>query len=104
MVNDPGVAIDGSGRDSSLAQRVVDEIIAAGGEAVAHTDSVADWEGAGRLIHRAVEAFGDLHIVVNNAGILPNELLLPSPSRADLASFTEQMTDLVLHCLAGKAP
>lgn len=76
VVNDPGVAIDGSGGDSSLAQRVVDEIIAAGGEAVANTDSVTDWAGAEHLIHRAVEAFGDLHIVVNNAGILRNELLV----------------------------
>lgn len=76
VVNDPGVAIDGSGGDSSLAQRVVDEIIAAGGEAIAHTDSVADWQGAERLIYKAVEVFGDLHVVVNNAGILRNELLV----------------------------
>jgi NAD(P)-dependent dehydrogenase (short-subunit alcohol dehydrogenase family) len=76
VVNDPGTAIDGSGGDSSLAQQVVDEISAAGGEAVAHTDSVADWEGAERLIRRAVETFGDLHVVVNNAGILRNELLV----------------------------
>ena len=76
VVNDPGVAIDGSGRDSSLAQRVVNEIIAASGEAVAHTDSVADWQGAERLIRKAAEAFGDLHVVVNNAGILRNELLV----------------------------
>jgi NAD(P)-dependent dehydrogenase (short-subunit alcohol dehydrogenase family) len=76
VVNDPGVAIDGSGGDSSLAQRVVNEIIAAGGEAVAHTDSIADWEGARSLVYRAVEAFGDLHVVVNNAGILRNELLV----------------------------
>ncbi|QBD75646.1 SDR family NAD(P)-dependent oxidoreductase [Ktedonosporobacter rubrisoli] len=76
VVNDPGVAVDGSGGDSSLAQRVVDEIRAAGGEAVANTDSVADWQGAQRLIRSAVEAFGDLHVVVNNAGILRNELLL----------------------------
>jgi len=76
VVNDPGVAIDGSGGDSSLAGRVVDEIITAGGEAVADTNSVADWEAAHRLIQRAVEAFGDLHIVVNNAGILRNELLV----------------------------
>lgn len=76
VVNDPGVAIDGSGGDSSLARRVVDEITAAGGKAIANTDSVADWAGAEHLIHSAVEAFGDLHVVINNAGILRNELLV----------------------------
>lgn len=69
VVNDPGVAIDGSGGDPGIAAQVVDEIVAAGGEAVANTDSVSDWAGAARIVDTAVEAFGDLHILVNNATI-----------------------------------
>jgi NAD(P)-dependent dehydrogenase (short-subunit alcohol dehydrogenase family) len=54
---------------------VVDDIIADGGEAVANYDDVADWEGAQRLITQAVETFGDLHVLVNNAGILRDRML-----------------------------
>jgi NAD(P)-dependent dehydrogenase (short-subunit alcohol dehydrogenase family) len=68
VVNDPGVAPDGSGGDGRVAQAVVDEIVAAGGQAVASTDDVAAWEGARRIVEAAVETFGDLHVVVNNAG------------------------------------
>ena len=76
VVNDPGVAIDGSGGDVSVAQQVAGEIVAAGGQAVANTDSVADWEGARRLVQTALDAFDDLHVVINNAGILRNQLLV----------------------------
>jgi NAD(P)-dependent dehydrogenase (short-subunit alcohol dehydrogenase family) len=54
----------------------VDEIKSAGGEAVANGDSVSDWEGAQRLINTAVESFGDLHVLVNNAGILRDRVLV----------------------------
>ena len=47
-----------------------------GGEAVANTDNVADWEGAQRLVDQAVETFGDLHVLVNNAGILRDRVLV----------------------------
>jgi NAD(P)-dependent dehydrogenase (short-subunit alcohol dehydrogenase family) len=70
VVNDLGGAADGSGADQSPAQQVVDEIVAAGGEAAASFDDVSTWSGADALVRRAVEAFGDLHVVVNNAGIL----------------------------------
>lgn len=76
VVNDPGVAPDGSGGDASPAQSVVDEITAQGGEAVANTDSVTDWQGARRIVDAAVAAFGDLHVVVNNAGIIRNRALV----------------------------
>ena len=76
VVNDLGGAGDGSGSDASAAQAVVDEIKAMGAEAVASTDSVSDWEGAQRIINTAVEAFGDLHVVVNNAGILRDRTLV----------------------------
>ena len=76
VVNDLGGAIDGSGDDRTPAQQVVDEIVAAGGEAVANADDVADWEGGQRLVNAAVEAFGDLHVLVNNAGILRDRVLV----------------------------
>jgi NAD(P)-dependent dehydrogenase (short-subunit alcohol dehydrogenase family) len=76
VVNDLGGAVDGSGDDRSPAQQVVDEIITAGGRAVANADDVCDWEGGQRLIETAVEAFGDLHVLVNNAGILRDRVLV----------------------------
>jgi NAD(P)-dependent dehydrogenase (short-subunit alcohol dehydrogenase family) len=76
VVNDLGGAVDGSGSDVTPAQQVADEIKAAGGEAVANTDDVADWEGARRLVDQAIETFGDLHVLVNNAGILRDRTLV----------------------------
>ncbi len=54
---------------------MVDEIVAAGGEAVANGENVADFEGAERMIHQAIDTFGDLHVVINNAGILRDRML-----------------------------
>jgi NAD(P)-dependent dehydrogenase (short-subunit alcohol dehydrogenase family) len=76
VVNDLGGANDGSGEDATPAQQVVNEIKAMGGEAVANSDNVADWEGAQRMINAAVETFGDLDILVNNAGILRDRVLV----------------------------
>jgi NAD(P)-dependent dehydrogenase (short-subunit alcohol dehydrogenase family) len=76
VVNDLGGAMDGSGDDRTPAQQVVDEIKAMGGEAVANADNVADWEGGQRLVKTAVETFGDLHVLVNNAGILRDRVLI----------------------------
>ena len=76
MVNDLGGAVDGSGDDRSPAQQVVDEITAMGAEAVANDDDIADWEGGRRLIEAAVDAFGDFHVLVNNAGILRDKMLV----------------------------
>ncbi|MFI7123570.1 SDR family oxidoreductase [Amycolatopsis sp. NPDC049868] len=70
VVNDLGGANDGSGSDAGPAQEVVDEIHAAGGKAVANTANVADWAGAAELVTQAVDQFGRLDVVVNNAGIL----------------------------------
>ncbi len=70
VVNDLGTAVNGEGRDESVAQRVVNEIRAQGGEAVANGDSVADWDGAHRIVQTAVDAFGRIDAVVNNAAIL----------------------------------
>ncbi|WP_395312264.1 SDR family NAD(P)-dependent oxidoreductase [Mycobacterium sp. AMU20-3851] len=70
VVNDVGAAVDGTGPATSAAQAVVDEITAAGGSAVANTDSVATEEGGQGIIGSAVEAFGKVDVLVNNAGIL----------------------------------
>ncbi|WP_410658984.1 SDR family oxidoreductase [Amycolatopsis sp. lyj-112] len=70
VVNDLGGANDGSGTDIGPAQEVADEIRAAGGKAVANTANVADWAGAAELVTQAVDEFGRLDVVVNNAGIL----------------------------------
>jgi NAD(P)-dependent dehydrogenase (short-subunit alcohol dehydrogenase family) len=76
VFNDLGGSVDGTGDDASAAQQVADEITAAGGEAVANHDSVADWEGAQRMVNQAIETFGDLHVVLNNAGILRDRVLV----------------------------
>jgi NAD(P)-dependent dehydrogenase (short-subunit alcohol dehydrogenase family) len=76
VVNDVGVALDGSGSDLSAAEQVVGEIRSAGGEAIANADDVADWRGAERLVSSTVEAFGDLHVLVNNAGILRDRVVV----------------------------
>jgi NAD(P)-dependent dehydrogenase (short-subunit alcohol dehydrogenase family) len=70
VVNDLGGAVDGTGSDKGAAERVVDEIRAAGGEAVADTNSVATPEGGEAIVQTAIDAFGRVDIVVNNAGIL----------------------------------
>ena len=69
VVNDVGVAPDGSGPDASLATRVAAEIEAAGGRAAASADSVAEWAGAQRIAGTALERFGALDVLVNNAGL-----------------------------------
>jgi hypothetical protein len=76
VVNDPGGNPDGSGTDAGPAEEVAAEIRALGHEAVANTDSVADWAGAERIVQAAVEAYGDLDIVVNNAGVLRDRSLV----------------------------
>jgi NAD(P)-dependent dehydrogenase (short-subunit alcohol dehydrogenase family) len=88
VVNDLGGDIDGTGDDRAPAQQVVDEIKAMGGEAVANVDNVADWEGAQKLIQTAVDTFGTLHVLVNNAGILRDRVIV---------NMTEQEWDAVIH-------
>jgi NAD(P)-dependent dehydrogenase (short-subunit alcohol dehydrogenase family) len=74
VVNDLGGEWDGSGADQRPAQQVVDEIVAAGGKAVANYDDVSDWEGGQRMINQAIETFGGLDILICNAGILRDRM------------------------------
>jgi len=75
VVNDIGTSREGEGTSSGPAQQGVDEIRASGGEAVANNDDVADWDGAARLVGTAVEEFGGLDVLVNNAGFLRDRML-----------------------------
>ncbi len=75
VVNDLGVAADGSGRDESAGQAVVDEIKSAGGEAVAHFGDVSDWEQSKSMITTAVDTFGDFNILVSNAGFCRDKMI-----------------------------
>jgi NAD(P)-dependent dehydrogenase (short-subunit alcohol dehydrogenase family) len=87
VVNDLGAGVDGSGEDASPAQQVVAEIEAAGGRAITNGDDVSSFDGAERLVRAAVETFGDLHVVVNNAGILRDRMM---------ANMTEAEWDAVI--------
>jgi NAD(P)-dependent dehydrogenase (short-subunit alcohol dehydrogenase family) len=87
VVNDLGGHFDGTGADTRPAQQVVDEIKAAGGEAVANYESVADFKAAKRIVQCALDTFGKLNILVNNAGILRDRMIF---------NMTEEEWDAVI--------
>lgn len=70
VVNDVGTSLQGEGQDQSKAESVVEEIENAGGRAVAHFGDVSSWSDAEGMVQTAVDTFGDLHILLNNAGIM----------------------------------
>jgi len=76
VVNDLGTSLAGEGRDLSTAQAVVDEIRAAGGEAVANGEDVSEWDSAARIVGAALEHFGGLDVVVNNAGFVRDRMFV----------------------------
>ena len=76
VVNDLGGARDGSGASAGPAEEVVATIRSAGGEAIVNADDVSEWGGAERLVRQAVDAFGGLDVLVNNAGILRDRMLV----------------------------
>ncbi|MEI6571832.1 MAG: SDR family oxidoreductase [Actinomycetes bacterium] len=78
VVNDLGAESDGTGTSTGPAGEVVDAIRAMGGEAVANGSDIADWEGAQALIQTAVDTFGGLDVLVNNAGFLRDRMLFSS--------------------------
>jgi len=88
VVNDLGGEVDGSGRSAGPAEVVVAEIRERGGEAVANGDDVASWDGARRLIQTALDTYGGLDVLVNNAGILRDRMLF---------NMSEQEWDAVIH-------
>jgi len=92
VVNDLGASLDGVGRDSERAQRVVEEIKAAGGEAIANGESVADWDAAARMVQLAVDTYGRIDCVINNAGILRDRFFF-NMSKEDW----HQVIDVHLH-------
>jgi NAD(P)-dependent dehydrogenase (short-subunit alcohol dehydrogenase family) len=83
LVNDLGGALDGSGSSLTAAELVVAEIFAAGGEAIANGASVTDWDAVQAMIQQAVDTWGRIDIVVNNAGILRDKTF----AKMDLADF-----------------
>src|SRR6266581_4873733 len=87
VVNDLGAALSGEGHDDTPAQQVVGEIQAAGGNAAANAENVADFDGAERLVRQALDDLGRLDILVNNAGILRDRMLV---------NMTEQEWDSVI--------
>ncbi|MEC7302754.1 MAG: SDR family oxidoreductase, partial [Pseudomonadota bacterium] len=87
VVNDLGAGVDGKGADESPAQRVVNEIKAAGGEAIVNGDDVSNFDGAKNMVDTAINTFGKLDILVNNAGILRDRMLV---------NMTEEEWDAVI--------
>jgi NAD(P)-dependent dehydrogenase (short-subunit alcohol dehydrogenase family) len=88
VVNDVGGARDGTGSDAGPAREVVDEIVAAGGTAAANTDDITTWDGAQRIVQQAIDTFGGLDVLINNAGILRDRMLF---------SMSEQEWDAVIN-------
>ncbi len=76
VVNDIGGARDGSGTSAGPAEQVVDEINQFGGKAVAHTEDISTWDGAKSLIQLAIDVFGTVDVLVNNAGILRDRMVV----------------------------
>jgi NAD(P)-dependent dehydrogenase (short-subunit alcohol dehydrogenase family) len=91
IVNDIGTSVAGEGRDQSPAQQVVNQIKAAGGDAIANDEDIASWTGARRAVDQAYDTFGTLDILVNNAGVLRDRMNF---------NMSEEEFDLVLrvHC------
>jgi len=87
VVNDVGGGRDGTGSDVGPAQEVFDEIISGGGVAIANTDDISTWDGGQRIVQQAVDTFGGVDVLINNAGILRDRMLF---------SMTEEEWDAVI--------
>lgn len=103
VVNDLGVSITGDGADASPAQEVVNEIVGAGGKAVADANSVADWDQAHAMVQTALDRFGRIDIVVNNAGIV-RDAIFHKMSREEYESVIKVNLDGVFYVSRAAAP
>jgi NAD(P)-dependent dehydrogenase (short-subunit alcohol dehydrogenase family) len=103
VVNDAGVSASGEGRDTAVAGAVVEQIQSAGGQAVASVHNVADWDDAHAIINDALEAFGRIDVVVNNAGIL-RDGLFHKMSRQDFDSVDDVNLRGVFYVSRAAAP
>ena len=103
VVNDLGASLDGAGSDASPAQQVVQEIREAGGEAIASLDSVAEWTSAERIIDSAIEAYGRIDILINNAGLSATSSILDhDPELFD--RVVRSHLHGAFHCIKAAAP
>ena len=103
VVNDAGVSASGEGQDTAVAGAVVEQIQSAGGQAVASVHNVADWDDAHAIINDALEAFGRIDVVVNNAGIL-RDGLFHKMSRQDFDSVDDVNLRGVFYVSRAAAP
>jgi NAD(P)-dependent dehydrogenase (short-subunit alcohol dehydrogenase family) len=103
VVNDAGVSASGEGRDPAVARAVVEQIESAGGQAVASVRNVADWDDAHGIIKDAIDAFGRMDVVVNNAGIL-RDGLFHKMSREDFDSVVDVNLRGVFYVSRAAAP
>jgi NAD(P)-dependent dehydrogenase (short-subunit alcohol dehydrogenase family) len=103
VVNDAGVSASGEGRDTAVAGSVVEQIQSAGGQAVASVRNVADWDDAHAIVNDAIEAFGRVDVVVNNAGIL-RDCLFHKMSRQDFDSVDDVNLRGVFYVSRAAAP
>jgi NAD(P)-dependent dehydrogenase (short-subunit alcohol dehydrogenase family) len=103
VVNDIGASLTGDGRDSGAASKVVNEITERGGIAVANTDSIAEMVSANRIITTAVEHFGRIDAVINNAGIL-RDRLFSKMSEEEWTARYQCASQRHLLCVASSRP
>lgn len=121
VVNDVGASLSGEVQEQGAADKVVAEIVAAGGQAIASTDSVSSWDGAHRIVETAVKGFGRIDCVVNNAGILRDRMFHKMSeedwravidvhlhgsffvSRAAVGHFREQQSGTFVHMTSNAA-
>jgi len=103
VVNDAGVSASGEGRDPAVARAVAEQIISAGGQAIASVRNVADWDDANGIIKEAIDAFGRVDVVVNNAGIL-RDGLFHKMSRQDFDSVVDVNLRGVFYVSRAAAP
>lgn len=103
VVNDLGGSVHGEGRDGAVAQGVVEEIRTGGGEAVASTETVASWEGGHQIVQTALDSYGRIDILINNAGILGDQFAYQMSEEQWNAVLDVHLSGS-FHCTSAAAP